>query len=362
MAFITYAQNFEDVMLWRALQHIQNGFYIDVGAAWPDVHSVTKAFHLRGWRGINIDPNPEFYSQLCKLRPDDHNIQVAISSKEGEVELRLFPETGLSTLDVDIANEHIKSNYNCIAIQVPASTLANVLRSDLPKDQEIHFLKIDVEGLEGEVLSSNDWSIFRPWIVLVESTLPLSKVETHHAWEPSLIDAAYTFAYADGLNRFYVENSHLDLLAAFKYPPNVFDEFTSEPDAKTEALELELMAVLTSKSWQITKPLRTLTALARKLKKTAKNIWTDLSVLHPRRMIVVVLKNTKSLIYKNSALESILLVLLNKFPRLKYRIAQALKSTDVEISGGVFTSEPNFNIRLAKIEKVVASSISQIEK
>ena len=32
MSFISYAQNFEDVMLWRALKHISEGFYIDIGA------------------------------------------------------------------------------------------------------------------------------------------------------------------------------------------------------------------------------------------------------------------------------------------------------------------------------------------
>ena len=60
MRFISYAQNYEDVMLWRALQHIENGFYIDVGAAWPDVDSVTKAFYDKGWRGINKSTNTNF--------------------------------------------------------------------------------------------------------------------------------------------------------------------------------------------------------------------------------------------------------------------------------------------------------------
>ena len=41
MSFISHAQNFEDVMLWRALKHIEHGFYVDVGANDPDVHSVT---------------------------------------------------------------------------------------------------------------------------------------------------------------------------------------------------------------------------------------------------------------------------------------------------------------------------------
>jgi len=56
MTFISYSQNLEDVMLWRALKHIEQGFYVDVGANDPTFLSVTHAFYERGWHGINIDP------------------------------------------------------------------------------------------------------------------------------------------------------------------------------------------------------------------------------------------------------------------------------------------------------------------
>ena len=44
MPFVSHAQNFEDVMLWRALGDVKQGFYVDVGAADPVDMSVTKAF------------------------------------------------------------------------------------------------------------------------------------------------------------------------------------------------------------------------------------------------------------------------------------------------------------------------------
>lgn len=56
MNVISYSQNFEDIILWRALKNIENGFYIDVGANDPVVHSVTKLFYENGWRGINCEP------------------------------------------------------------------------------------------------------------------------------------------------------------------------------------------------------------------------------------------------------------------------------------------------------------------
>jgi hypothetical protein len=51
---VSYAQNFEDVMLWRAFKKVACGFYIDVDACDPTEHSVTKAFYARGWRGIKL--------------------------------------------------------------------------------------------------------------------------------------------------------------------------------------------------------------------------------------------------------------------------------------------------------------------
>lgn len=75
MTFISYAQNFEDIRLWRALKHFENGFYIDVGANQPTVDSVTKAFYERGWTGINIEPVQIYHDALCQERPKDINLQ-----------------------------------------------------------------------------------------------------------------------------------------------------------------------------------------------------------------------------------------------------------------------------------------------
>ena len=49
MTFISYAQNFEDVIQWLVLREVENGFYIDVGACSPYDDSVTRAFYERGW-------------------------------------------------------------------------------------------------------------------------------------------------------------------------------------------------------------------------------------------------------------------------------------------------------------------------
>lgn len=281
MSFVSYAQNFEDVILWRALKHVEQGFYIDAGAWSPDADSVTKAFYERNWHGINIEPNPEFYRQLQDRRPRDINLQVALSDKAGELPMNFLSNPGLSTLDDSIAAKHKKTGWDVERLSVTVSTLASVWQENVPGTQDVHFLKIDVEGFEEAVLKGNDWSKFRPWIIVIEATLPMSQVENHETWEHILIAADYIFAYADGLNRFYVAEEHNELLASFNYPPNVFDEFllntqrvaenrankaeiranqaearADQAEAQATQAEAAIHVMLNSISWRLTSPLR----------------------------------------------------------------------------------------------------------
>ena len=83
MNVISYAQNFEDVMLWRALRDIPQGFYVDVGANDPVIDSVTRWFYQQGWHGINIEPVPHWHQRLQADRPLDINLQMAVSTTTG---------------------------------------------------------------------------------------------------------------------------------------------------------------------------------------------------------------------------------------------------------------------------------------
>jgi hypothetical protein len=90
---------------------------------------------------------------------------------------------------------------------------------------DTQFLKIDVEGAETQVLAGWDADRFRPMVVVVESTVPLSPEPNHESWEPMLFEAGYSLRYFDGLNRFYSRDENPELAQFFRAPPNVFDEF-----------------------------------------------------------------------------------------------------------------------------------------
>jgi FkbM family methyltransferase len=221
--FVSYAQNFEDIMLWRALGGVENGFYIDIGAHDPVVDSVSQGFYQRGWRGVHVEPVAHWAQRLREGRPDEIVIEAALAAHEGVVRLHEVEGTGLSTARDGIAAAHAAAGFMTRVVEVGCTTLDRVLEPHAAR--EIHWLKIDVEGFESEVLAGWRGSV-RPWIVVIESTLPGSTQASYAAWEPGLLARGYTFAWFDGLNRFYVSHSHADLMRAFEHGAGVFDDFS----------------------------------------------------------------------------------------------------------------------------------------
>ncbi len=234
--FVSYAQNFEDVILWRALHRIGQGFYIDIGAGDPDAESVTRAFYDRGWRGVNVEPSRTAYLQLVARRPRDVNINAAMLNRTGPV--CYYPVdggNGLSTIIASVAAMRRADGWPVQeGVSVDGDTLSNICRRHAV-DQPIHFLKVDVEGAERDVLLGADFTLFRPWIVVVESEGPGVSEERDRAFEEPLLAANYRAAYFDGLNRFYLADEHADdLTRALSVPPNVYDRFVTAAQVEAE--------------------------------------------------------------------------------------------------------------------------------
>jgi FkbM family methyltransferase len=172
--FISYSQNFEDLMLWRALKHVENGFYIDVGAADPDIINVTRTFYDRGWHGINIEPHKQHWNKLCQKRPRDINLYIAIGNKE---EQRIFYEVDhadLSSLEDEIVEHYRKQGRTVHVNQIEVSTLTKVCEQYVNGD--IHFLKLDTEGTEKEILEKLDFKRFRAKYYSALAPLHLRKI------------------------------------------------------------------------------------------------------------------------------------------------------------------------------------------
>jgi FkbM family methyltransferase len=217
---ISYAQNFEDVMLERVFRGRERGFYVDVGAWHPVIDSVTAHFYASGWSGINVEPEPVAFSLVAEARPRDVNLAVALGGADEE--RPLYIASGCSSFVREYAEQWLGPNSDVKQVPVRVTTLGEVCREYAR--EPIDFLKIDVEGWEREVIAGGDWERFRPRVVLVEATVPNTTVPAHESFEPLLVDAGYLGVYFDGLNRFYVREEDRELEAHFRTPPNFFDD------------------------------------------------------------------------------------------------------------------------------------------
>jgi FkbM family methyltransferase len=216
---VSYAQNGEDVVLWRALGHLEGGVYVDVGAYDPIDDSVTKLFYDRGWHGLDVEPVPEVAEAIRAARPRDVVAEVAVTGDDhGSVTLHEVPGTGLSTLSAGIADEAAARGHATRDVTVPTRTLGSLVDEHL-RDQDVHFCKIDAEGAEAEVIASVDLEAWRPWVLVVESTHPNTAEPTHMKWQDGVLSAGYRPCLFDGLSRFYVSEEHAaELEDKLSYP------------------------------------------------------------------------------------------------------------------------------------------------
>lgn len=227
---ISYAQNFEDVLLNRFFKDKEKGTYVDIGAFDPEDLSVTKHFYDKGWSGINVEPSISAFQKFLRERPRDKNIRALVSVIEGTVPFFDVPGTGCSSLSRE--NAEAAGSEKSVAVDeipTPSLTLEAVLAQCSSK--VVDFLKVDVEGSEFEVLASNNWSKHRPVIVVYEAVPPgKTPVEARDIVDQSaalLTGNDYVYLLFDGLNKYFIrrESWTVEVAQLMSYPACTFDDF-----------------------------------------------------------------------------------------------------------------------------------------
>lgn len=194
---VSFSQEGEDRILEHIFKGKKEGFYIDIGANNPTKFNNTYLFYLKGWRGINIEPNPDFIPFFKQLRPGDTNLNVGISDKEESLNYYVFDEPGVNTFSTDRKLYlTTKTHFKLIkTLKIKCFPLRKILNDNLSENQEIDFMSIDTEGFDLKILKSNDWSKFIPKYVLVEE---------HHKPIKELINSEITqFLNEKGYSFYY---------------------------------------------------------------------------------------------------------------------------------------------------------------
>jgi Methyltransferase FkbM domain len=168
---IYYSQEGEDILLQRFLDFKTSGFYIDIGAHHPMRFSNTYLFYSLGWTGVNIDAMPGSMDLFNELRPRDINLEIPVSEKRQIMTYYVFNEPALNTFSkVEAQKKDGLREYKIVkTIQLETLPLSEILDKHLPNFTGIDFLTIDVEGIDLQVLKSNNWDKYQPSFILIES-------------------------------------------------------------------------------------------------------------------------------------------------------------------------------------------------
>ncbi len=166
----SYSQEGEDLVLDRLMGGVSTGFYVDVGSHHPFRFSNTFLFYRRGWSGLCIDPLPGTKALFNRWRPRDLAIEMGVSGEPKVLKYYMFNEPALNTFDFEIANEkNGLRQYKIVNVQeIKTAPLAQILDSYLPAGAQVDMFSVDVEGLDLQVLKSNDWNKHRPRYVVAE--------------------------------------------------------------------------------------------------------------------------------------------------------------------------------------------------
>jgi FkbM family methyltransferase len=164
----SYAQAGEDRILDYILNQKQEGVYIDIGSNHPILNSITYLFYLRGWQGLCIDPNPTMIALANKLRPRDKNLCVGVAASRDFLDYYQFESSGLNTFNEKYYEYHIPNHRFKGKTKVQVIPLSELCAEYKVPKTSVDFLSVDAEGMDLEVLQSNDWSKFSPRIILVE--------------------------------------------------------------------------------------------------------------------------------------------------------------------------------------------------
>ena len=166
---ISFSKSGDDIQLMKLINNYTPGVYVDIGCWHPIKASNTYYFHLRKWKGICIDPNPELKELYKKLRPSDDFVNVGIGNSTSSMFYYMLEESSMNTFSYEFIQKHNLESKIITKVEVPMITLKEILNLRLKKGDRLDFFDVDAEGYDLEILKTNDWVKYRPKIIVVES-------------------------------------------------------------------------------------------------------------------------------------------------------------------------------------------------
>ena len=203
----SYSNNSVDLLVEELFKNKNKGIYIDVGANHPFIGNNTYKLYKKGWEGINIDLDYSFIDSFKFHRPNDYNIQIAVSDKIGKQEIFFHHErSAINTLEKNRGDKARKIKI------IETATLDSIIEKSRFKDKEIDFISIDVEGHELNILRGLNLKKYKPKIISVEYIdTEMKKEEFYHQNLDNIINSE-VYKFMKDNNYHLVQLVHSDLI------------------------------------------------------------------------------------------------------------------------------------------------------
>ena len=195
----SYSFNGVDLIIDYIFRSKKNGFYLDVGSQHPISNNNTYILFKKGWRGINIDLDKKNIDLFNIVRPNDINLNYAISDIEKEVDLFYYHESSpINTLSKSVSDFQ-KAKVSKVK-KVQTKILNNILL-EINLEDRIDYMNIDVEGYEEQVLKGFDIKKYKPYVVSIEYLdLKMNKLEFRNNDINNLLNS--------NLYKFFIQNDY----------------------------------------------------------------------------------------------------------------------------------------------------------
>lgn len=179
------------------------GTFVDIGAYDGLSLSNTHYFYKRGWQGVNLEPHPENYAQLCINQPHAINLNLAVGETP-EYESRIWTApgkpvvTGYNLPQWYVDSEVPGGKAGLVPMTVTRSTLTTIL--DAAHVDKVDYLSLDVDGTELDVLKGLDLSRWRPRLMIIEYNHVFGEMSEY------LTKWGYHLARWNTINAFYTSS------------------------------------------------------------------------------------------------------------------------------------------------------------
>ncbi len=149
--------------------------YLDVGANDPIDLSNTYHFYREGHRGVLVEPNVTLCEKLRAVRPGDTTLAAGIGvTAAAEADYFIMNRPALNTFSKEDAQHQARVTKGKIkvekVIKMPLLNINDVIREHF--EGAPTFLSVDTEGLDLAILSSLDYSRYRPVVICAETLVP----------------------------------------------------------------------------------------------------------------------------------------------------------------------------------------------